>query len=272
MNLSNYVTSKILPLEGFEGNLFTSQDNNIMKSGFLMAGTENFGYFRINLSADCIGAGKKDKSRMFWWFVAAIITVDIAVALPIPLGENRYNLCAVVEILDINMKVLKKYSGSDMCDLPVTIYDDDYTFKTESIYRNLLKACLLAASRDSDEINAALISAKMNNKIPKGSRIALIGSNQTNDVIHATRRIEAQFIDSQKFQIVDRANIDVLIVEQIFSRSVFVSDAIEVGRMLSVHYIIFVEITGEGANRTINYKVLYVETGEVITNFASLLI
>jgi hypothetical protein len=268
MSLGTNITSRILPLDYLEGNLYTSQANRILKNGFLTAGTEKYGYFNINLSYDFIGMGKRDKSITTWGIIGSTLTLGFGL-LFLPIGQYRYNLCATVEILDINKKILKKYSSSTMYDAIDTMHDADYTFKTESIYCNLLKNCLTAASRDADEINSALISAMMSAKIPAGSRIAIIGSNQTTDVSSATRQIESQLIETRRFQVVDRVSIDVLISEIIFSRSVFVTEAIEVGRILSAHYIIYVEIIGDGGNRKLNCKLLSVGSSEIIAGYAS---
>jgi hypothetical protein len=267
MNLSTYVSSRILPLDNFEGNLNNSQDNSIMKNGFLLTG-ESFGYFRINLSSEYIGYGKRNQDYFFWGFVGTILTAGLGI-LFLGIGQFRYNLSAVIDIMDINKKIIKTYTSSTMFDGVITSHDDDYTYQTEKLYRDLLKNCLTAASRDSDEINAALICAKMSDKIPVNARIAIIGANQNPDTAQGTRQIETQLFDTRRFRVVDRVNIDRLIAEILFSRSVYVNDAVEIGRMLSAQYIIYVEITGEGSNRKVNYKVLYVGTGEVIATYAS---
>jgi len=268
MNLSVYVTSKILPLDNLEGNLNNSQANRIMKNGFLTTGKESYGYFRINLRQSYMGEGRRSKSVLAWYVIGSALTFGLGTTF-LPVDEYRYNLSATVEILDARGKVIKDYSKTKMFESVEWIYSKDYTYETESIYRELLTDCLKAASRDADKINAVLINAKMSERIPKGARIAVIGANQSADVIQGTRMIEAQLIDAQRYQIVDRVSIDTLISEIIFSRSVYVNEAIEVGRMLSAQYIVYTEVTGGGANKMINFRVVYVETGEVIASFAN---
>jgi hypothetical protein len=268
MNLSTYVSSKILPLDSLEGNLSSSQTNRIMKNGFLSAGTESYGYFRIRLSYEFIGDGKLDKLILGLFIVGNILTAGIGTAF-LPIGQNRYNTSALVEIIDINKKVIKEYTSSIIFDGIMTCHTDNYTYEAEALYRDSLKNCLTAASRDSDEINAALISAKMSGKIPANARIAVIGANQNPDTIQGTRLIETQLFDTGRFRVVDRVNIDKLVAEIIFSRSVYVNDAVEIGRILSAQYIVYVEISGEGSNRKINYKVLSVGTSEILASYVS---
>jgi hypothetical protein len=266
MSLGTNVTSKILPLNNFEGNLEISQENRIMKNGFLQTG-ESFGYFRINLSSEFIGYGKRDTDITIWAVIAGMLSGGLSILIT-PIGEQRLNLCASVEILDINKEVIKKYDSSSILDAVYTIYDDDYTFKAEPIFRDLLKNCLTTASRDANEINTALISAKMIGKIPVNSKIAVIGANQDTDTVYGTRLIETKLSDTGKLKLVDRVSIDRLITEITFSRTVYVNDAIDVGRILNATYIVYVEKTGEGSNRKLNFRVLSVGTGEVITSYA----
>jgi hypothetical protein len=277
MDFRHNVSSRILALDNnLRGNLSIQQNNRIMKNGFLVPGTESHGYFRITLSSQYIGEGKNNKAYMALGLLS-IFTIPIGgyTIFPLPSGQAGYQLTATVEFYDCHKRLIAEYERHTTFD-GVTKHDlfgnatDDYTQKSESLYYDLLKECLLTASRDADKINAALINVRMSERIPAGARIAVIGANQNPDVIQGARRIEAQLIETRRFQIVDRVSIDRIIDEIMFSRSVFVSEAIEVGRMLAAQYIAYVEITGEGANRKLNFRVLSVVTGEVIASFALL--
>jgi hypothetical protein len=276
MDFRHNVSSRILALDNDQrGNLSVQQNNRIMKNGFLVPGTESHGYYRITLNSKEIGEGKNHKVCFALGLLSAItIPIGGYTIFPLPSGQSCYQLTASVEFYDCHENLIAEYERNVTFD-GLTTHDlwgnaTDFTQKTESLYYALLKECLLAASRDADKINAALINARLSESIPAGARIAVIGANQSTDVIQGARRIEAQLIEARRFQVVDRVSIDRLIDEIMFSRSVYVSEAIEVGRILSAQYIAYVEITGEGSNRKLNVRVLSVRTGEVIASFALL--
>jgi hypothetical protein len=278
MDFRHNVSSKILALDSDQrGNLSVQQNNRIMKSGFLVPGTESHGYYRITLNSKEIGKGKDNIGFIALGFLTILVTSPVGggYLYPLPVGQTRYQLTASVEFYDCHENLIAEYERYTIFDgvnkfLVFRDATDDYTRKTESLYYDLLKECLLAASRDADKINAALINTRLSERISAGARIAVIGANQNTDVIQGARRIEAQLIEARRFQVIDRVSIDRLIDEIMFSRTVYVSEAIEVGRILSAQYIVYVEITGEGSNRKLNVRVLSVVTGEVIASFALL--
>ena len=287
MNLGNYVTSRILNCENLGSSVDYRQADRIMKNGFLVPASESYGFFRVTLSEQYIGRGKKDKGLPIIAALSSILTVGITYAI-IPIGQFRYQLNATIEFFDCKKNQISKYTSSCIFDGFIKAIDDDFTFKTEALYRDILKNCLTAASRDADKINNALINAKypppppvetvvknafnaLSAKIPAGARIAIIGANRNTDVTAITRQIETQFVNAGKFRVLERDRIDAIIAEIVFSRSVFVNvnDAIEVGRMLSANYIVFGDISGKEANKTqtLGFRVVSVTTGEVIASF-----
>jgi hypothetical protein len=286
MNLSNSVSSKILNCDNLGSNLNERQANRIMKNGFLVPGQESYGYFKVTLSSQYIGGGKSDKAIQTLFWVGYALTATVGCFF-LPIGQKRYQLNATVEFFDCNKNKISAYPSSKMFEgIDMVIATVDYTFKTEALYRDILKNCLTAASRDADKINNALINAKypppppveevvknafnaLSAKIPAGARIAIIGANRNTDVTAITRQIETQFVNAGRFRVLERDRIDAIIAEIVFSRSVFVNvnDAIEVGRMLSANYIVFGDISGKEANKTLGFRVVSVLTGELIASF-----
>jgi hypothetical protein len=285
MNLGNYVSSRILNLDNWGSSVYDRQANSIMKNGFLVPGKDSYGYFRITLSSQYIGRGKKDTGLTITSVIAGSLTFGLTL-LVIPIGEIRYNLTASIEFFDHNKNRIAQYDSSTMFDGLEKMVNEDYTWKTEVLYRNLLKNCLTAASRDADKINNALINAKypppppveevvknafnaLSAKIPDGARIAVIGIDPKKDDFLITRQIESRLFNASRFRVLERARIDAIIAEGAFSRSVFVNvnDAIEVGRILSAHYIVLGDVSGKEANKTLGFRVVSVLTGELIASF-----
>jgi len=295
MDLGNNVTSGIPPLQSTEGNLNNSQIRSIMGS-FFTSGTENFGYYTIELSSTRIGYGPRHNAIEAAYIAAGVITLFIGMPF-LPCGQNRFSLFASIVFYDINNRKIAEFTDS-------TIYDgleyiqssshrnNDHTYKTEHLFKNLLRNCLNAASRDADNINRLLIEAKypqatiatvaknafdeLKRRIPpcseiSCSRIAVINVNKNTDVIAASLQIEHLFLNTNGYHIVDRRTIEHIITEIIFSDSEFVSDsnAINIGRMVSANYLIIVDIAGEGINRVLNFRAVFVETGVVIASFNS---
>jgi hypothetical protein len=288
MDLGNNVSSGILPLEKLGGNLNDRQNNRIMQNGFLRSGSESYGYYRLTLSNQYIGAGKKDKSTLGWFIFGSIVTGGVG-GLFLPVSHDRYALSAKLEFFSCEKEKIDGFESSDFFEvLDGSFYNDDYTTKTEAIYRRLLRDCLTKASSKADNINSALINAKypppplveivtvnafneLRNKIPKGSRLAVIGATEDSEVTLACFLIEKYFIENNtnRLQIVDRTSINMIIDEVVFSRTVFVTDAIRVGGILAADYIVYTNVTGEGSNRSLVFRVLSVRNSEVIANFIS---
>jgi len=286
MNLSNYVSSNIHNLDNWGSNVNERQANAIMN--YLLTSGERYGYYRITLSSQYIGRGKKDKGITIWYIIAGTFTAGLTMPV-IPIGQSRYELKAVVEFFDVNKNFILGYPRSTFFDgwdkLSGT---EDYTWKTEDLFRSLLKECLTAASRDAEKINSALRMAKyppppppppvetvietaygeLSRKIPAGSSIAVLDVN--NDYLLLARQIEARFLKAGKYQVIERARIDAIINEIVLSQSVFVdvNDPIEVGRLVSANYIVLGNVSGSpGAVNSLSFRIVLVPTGEVVANF-----
>ena len=285
MNLVTNIKSKILPLASLDGNLSNRQYNLIMRNGFFVSEAENYGYCTLTLSSNYLGSGKHDTGVFVLGYVGSLLTAGTGF-LFLPMGKSRYQLTVNLQFFDCNKKQISVFTSSTIYDGLTKLVKDNYTYKTESLYRNLLKNCLTAASKEADKINTALLNAKnpppppvektvadafkaISGQIPVNSSVATIGANTNSDVVKVTRLMEANFVSANNFYIVDRSNIDLILDEIAFSRTVFVGEAIEIGKMLAACYIVFCEITGEGANKVLCFRVLSVEEGKVIAIFNS---
>jgi len=284
MNLRTNVYSRILPLNSLDGNLHRTQSNSIMQNGFLTTGPENFGYFTINLEAHYIGAGKRDKSTQTWYIIGSVFTLGFG-GLGLPIADSRYELKATIKILDINKNVIKTYKSGAIFESLENIWDRNYTFKTEHLFRNILRDCLLSAAREADEINKMLFAAKYppqkkpsfsdvvwssfldlyNSKmIPPGSKLAVISLKNSEEENLAVNLMEANFARN-KFRVIERKNIDSIIAEYLFAGSVFTEEnALVIGHLLVAEFIILASVAGERDNKHLIFKVLDVQSGAVV--------
>jgi hypothetical protein len=113
-----------------------------------------------------------------------------------------------------------------------------------------------------------LSSNTINSALEKGAKLAFINSSAeaedelTNYVIE---KISYNIIESKKLVILERDELDVIMKEQDFQFSGFVSDesAISIGKMLGAESIASCFIGGSGDLRRIRIKTLHVETGQV---------
>jgi len=293
MNLSSNISSKILPLENIDGNLNSSQIRSIMGS-FFTAGT-NYGYFTIKLSSERIGYGPNNDAIFAVYMTTSILLLCIPMGI-LPCGEDRYKLVATIEFYDNNKRKIADYSDSKIYDGLDYLYSNDHslndhTYKTERYFRDLIRNCQNAASKNADNINKLLIEAKdqqypietvtknafneLKNKIPECTTstcnaIGIISSRQNTDVIVGTRQIESQFINGG-YHVVERSSIDLIMAELALSNSVLVSneDALRIGRIVSAKYLLIVDIAGEGGNQKLNFRAIKVETGKVIASYNS---
>jgi hypothetical protein len=274
MDLGINVSSKIYNLTSLGGNLSDKQANRIMKTGFLGPMAESYGYFRVNLYYDR-RHGDSDTAYSTACIITGAFTLGLG-ALVIPASQSHYELTASIEFFDRNKQKIAEFKAFDTIDVNLYLASDwskREVRKTEPVYRELLAKCLRDASRHADEINAALTmpdafyALTASERIPPGSRIAVLGVDpNVKDGVLVTRSLEAQFINSKQYQILDRTSIDTILAEKAFSRSVFINSdsALELGKMLTANFIIVGDIAGDGSTRTLIFRVLSVATGEVL--------
>ena len=112
-------------------------------------------------------------------------------------------------------------------------------------------------------------SLEMSDRIPDGSIIAVLSvfSNNRNTSEHIIGEIEYNLVNSGRFRIVDRRQLDQIRNEQNFHMSGDVSDdsAISIGNMLGASIVITGEISGVGSNQRLTLKALDVRTAQILT-------
>jgi len=289
MNLSlNFPPSSVLPLRNLNSNINSSQVRSVM-GVFFAAGTQHYGYYTIRLSARRAGRGPRDNARTAAFIIAGSLTLG-ATTLFLPMGQFRYELTASIALYDINRERVDAFSATRIVYLSEhTIRSrNDHSFRVDGYFRNLLWFCLNAASVNASNINQLLMDAKhtrlpvstvvsyayneLRSRIPPCSvrpntRIAIINANSDPDVAAAINHLEHHFLYSNC--LVDRRTINLIMAELNFSNSIFADEARRIGRLLSANYLLIVDTAGQGNNRELNFRAVYVETGRVVANFSS---
>ena len=104
-------------------------------------------------------------------------------------------------------------------------------------------------------------------RLAAGNRVALLpvsGADQDN-ASYAYDTLTVKFVNSDKYDMVERARIDQIIQEQNFQLSGMVSDetAVSIGKFLGAQIIIVGGISGTGNTRRLVFRALDVETGKI---------
>ncbi len=114
--------------------------------------------------------------------------------------------------------------------------------------------------QSSEKINIAVLDFKVR------------GSVSTDEVKIITDRFQTELINSKKFSVLERNQVDQILEEQGFQNSGACSSndcQIEVGQMLGVDQLIAGSIGKLGNLFTVNLKVIDVETAEIVASYAS---
>lgn len=93
------------------------------------------------------------------------------------------------------------------------------------------------------------------------------GRGLSNDeALTITDRFSLELSQTKSFEVVDRNNVKALMDEQSLSQTGMVdeSTAIEIGKLLAAHHIIFGSVSKFGTMYTINVKMINVETGKIV--------
>ncbi|MDR1390728.1 MAG: CsgG/HfaB family protein [Treponema sp.] len=103
-------------------------------------------------------------------------------------------------------------------------------------------------------------------KIPRGSRVSVVGANGQNTLDYAVDELSAAFANSGAVTVVDRRQISAIIAEQRFQMSGDVSDetAISIGHLSGSQIIIACSLTGSGSLRRLRVRAISVEKGEIL--------
>jgi hypothetical protein len=282
LNLSAGINSKkLLRLE--------NGGSNIRRSSQLVNGlfdpniAEDFGSYDVFLEFKYSSLGSNDDAVTAVGILGSIFTVGLGVFF-LPLGEYRYELSVVMNIYDVNHRVVKTYRRAGYVEgAESAVGNRDYTYKAAPVYSLLLREITQAITDDAESINNLLRTAKypppppletavrnsfntLTAKIPSGSRIAVVGIDPrvTNGAV-LTATLEDFFVNSGKYKIVDRRSIDAVIQELKLSQSVFTdpASAIRVGGFLSAQILIIGDVSGSGEDRRLVFRAISVRTAEI---------
>jgi hypothetical protein len=280
MNLGTGVSSKrILNLKNLDSNINDRQAEQIMKNGFLANHTETFGFYTITLEANYVGPGPHDRFFDFTAGLGFFFTLGTGL-LFVPTGESRYELAASIEFFDNNKKSIQKFRYCSFLNVKQRAFNEkDYTFKMESLYQDLLKKCQQDAHQVSDQINAGLTFSAMgaaieaafkeltaNGKIPPASRIAILINPDHQNGSAITVELERLFIQTSRFQVLDRRNIEAVLRELEYQWTPFVdkSTAMEIGGHLGAQFLIFGDISGSDGNKFLTLQAISVHSSQII--------
>ena len=112
-------------------------------------------------------------------------------------------------------------------------------------------------------------SESMAVRLPLNTSIAVLSViySDINISDYIIGELEYNFVNSEKFTIVERKQLDQIRKEQDFQMSGFVSDnsAVSIGNMLGANIVITGELTGSGSNQQLTLKAIEVQTGQIVS-------
>jgi len=104
--------------------------------------------------------------------------------------------------------------------------------------------------------------------IPLRSRLAIVGitSTDTNEATFYVNELTIQFVNSKRFTVVDRSDIDKVLNEQNFQMSGYVDDNafVSIGKFIGATVVITGNITGTGSQKRLVIKAINVLTSEIL--------
>jgi hypothetical protein len=105
--------------------------------------------------------------------------------------------------------------------------------------------------------------------LPANTTIAVINISSTNPDIstYVIDELEYQLVDSNKFKIVDRKELDTIRAEQNFHLSGDVSDesAVSIGKLLGANIVITGALSGTGNTQRLTVRALDVKTAQILS-------
>jgi len=104
--------------------------------------------------------------------------------------------------------------------------------------------------------------------IPLRSRLAIVGIDSTNpnEAAFYLNELTLQFVNSRKYTVVDRGDIDKVLVEQNFQMSGYVDDDafVSIGKFIGATVVITGSISGTGSQKRLVIKAIDVLTSEIV--------
>ena len=105
--------------------------------------------------------------------------------------------------------------------------------------------------------------------IPQRSRLAIVGITATdpNEATFYVNELTMQFVNSRRFTVVDRSDIDKVLTEQNFQMSGYVDDDafVSIGKFIGANVVITGSITGTGSQKRLIIKAIDVLTSEILS-------
>jgi hypothetical protein len=104
--------------------------------------------------------------------------------------------------------------------------------------------------------------------IPLRSRLAIVGITATdpNEAAFYLNELTIQFVNSRRYTVVDRNDIDKVLTEQNFQMSGYVDDEafVSIGKFIGATVVVTGSITGTGAQKRLTIKAIDVLTSEIL--------
>ncbi|MDR2718888.1 MAG: CsgG/HfaB family protein [Treponema sp.] len=105
--------------------------------------------------------------------------------------------------------------------------------------------------------------------IPPRSRLAIVGITATdpNEATFYINELTVQFVNSKKYTVVDRSNIDAVLTEQNFQMSGYVDDDafVSIGKFIGAAVVVTGSISGTGSQKRLVIKAIDVLTSEILS-------
>jgi len=109
----------------------------------------------------------------------------------------------------------------------------------------------------------------LSKEIPERSRLAIVGidSANPNEAAYYLNELTLQFVNSKKYTVVDRNNIDTVLREQNFQLSGYVDDnaIVSIGKFIGAQVVITGSISGTGSQKRMVIKAIDVLTSEILS-------
>jgi hypothetical protein len=125
-------------------------------------------------------------------------------------------------------------------------------------------------SEDMPEETIAGVYENLSKNLKDGLRIALIPVYPSPELDkptadYTTEQLYIRFINSSRYQMVDRADIDKAIAEQQFQTEYVNNDnAVQIGKLLGAQAVVIGTVEGKGVNRRIVMRALEVNSGRIL--------
>jgi len=105
--------------------------------------------------------------------------------------------------------------------------------------------------------------------IPPRSRLAIVGitATDTNEAAFYVNELTIQFVNCRRYTIVDRNDIDKVLMEQNFQMSGYVDDEafVSIGKFIGATVVVTGSIAGTGSQRRLVIKAIDVLTSEILS-------